>query len=450
MAKESLRSVLTRRGLGLGYIVLVIALLWLSIAFYQKKFEPVVMVTLRADHTGNELQKASDVKERGLIVGEVRDVSVVSGSKCENPNIPCVNVTMALNPGSTGQIPKNVSARILPKTIFGEQYVDLIPPKDPGPPIQKNDVIQQDRTRGALEAQKVFGDLLPLLQAVHPAELNATLTAVAEALQGRGEELGKSLVQLDGYLKQLNPHAQTMVNDLVKLGNVAEEYHGVAPDLMQTFRNLETSARTTIEKRASLSTLLTTSTDTSNVIRSFLADNESRMITVVDTSASMYKLLATYSPEYPCLFAGLNKLYTLTHTIIYNHQFNLQLVLDNNNQGGYKPGEQPFYITGYGPNCFGLPDHPQPIGKNGYFQIPAKFRCLNDGAALTKDPCAQRKSQGMSDSPIAQSQMGSQVEDAMVNSLISKSYGGNPRKVPPIATMLAAPLLRGQTVQVTH
>jgi virulence factor Mce-like protein len=448
MAKESLASVLKRRSLGIGYLVLVAALLWLSVAIYEKKFTPVVMVTLRADHTGNELQKASDVKERGLIVGEVRDVTVTSGNACANANIPCVSVTMALDPSKTGEIPRNVSARILPKTIFGEQYVSLQLPKDPGPPIQAGDVIAQDRTRGALEAQKVFGDLLPLLQAVQPAELNATLTAVAEALQGRGEELGKTLVQLDSYLKKLNPHAKTMVDDIVKLGKVADEFNGVAPDLMQTFRNLETSARTTIEKREALSTLLTTSTDTSNVIRSFLADNESRMITVVDTSASIYKLLATYSSEYPCLFAGLNKLGNLTNTILYNHQFNLQVVIDANNQGGYKPGEAPIYVTGYGPNCFGLPDHPQPIGKNGYFQIPAKYRCLNDGAALTKDPCAQRKSQGLSDSPIAQSQMGSQVEDAMVNSLISKSYGGNPKDVPPIATMLAAPLLRGQVVKV--
>ena len=165
-------------------------------------------------------------------------------------------------------------------------------------------------------------------------------------------------MQLDGYLQQLNPHVKQMVSDLVKLGNVASEYNGVAPDLMQTFRNLETSARTTIEKRDAISQLFVTSTDTANVIRSFLADNEQRMITVVNTSASMYSLLDTYSPEFPCLFAGLNKLGNLTDTILRNHQFNLQVVIDANNQGGYKPGEAPRYITGYGPNCFGLPDNP--------------------------------------------------------------------------------------------
>ncbi|MGH8860779.1 MAG: MCE family protein [Jatrophihabitantaceae bacterium] len=447
MTRESLAKVTRRRTLGIAYLVLLATLLWLSVAIYQKKFTDVVLVTLKTDHTGNALQQASDVKERGLIVGSVRDVKVSSGNACANPAETCVSVTLALDPSRTKDIPANVSARILPKTIFGEQFVSLQIPPDKSAPIKAGDVIAQDRSKGALEAQKVFGDLLPLLQAVKPAELNATLTAVAEALQGRGAKLGRLLVQFDSYLKQMNPHTTQLVSDLVKLGKMSDEYVGISPDLFATFDNLETSAKTVIEKRDAMSTLFTTATDTSNVIRSFLADNEQRLITVTGTSAKMYALLAQYSPEFTCLFAGLNKLGNLTNTIIRNHQFNLSIIVNANNQGGYKPGESPIYVTGYGPNCFGLPDNPQPQ-VNGNFQIPPKYRCLNDGAALTSDPCAQRRSQGMSSSPIEQSAMGSQSENALVDTLIASSYGTTPDKVPPIATMLAAPLLRGQAVNI--
>jgi hypothetical protein len=86
MAKESFGSVVKRRALGVGYLVVVASLVWLSIAIYQKKFTPVVLVTLKTDHTGNELQAASDVKERGLIVGEVRDINVASGNSCSDPS----------------------------------------------------------------------------------------------------------------------------------------------------------------------------------------------------------------------------------------------------------------------------------------------------------------------------------------------------------------------------
>jgi phospholipid/cholesterol/gamma-HCH transport system substrate-binding protein len=447
MPKESLLTVTKRRGLGVLYIVIIGSLVWLSVAIYQKKFTPVVLVNLKADHTGNALHAGSDVKERGIIVGSVRDVKVSSGPDggCINTEVACVTVTLALDPGRVKLIPKNVSAQILPKTIFGEQYVALQLPENKSDAISRGDTISQDHSKGALETEKVLGDLLPLLQAVKPAELNATLTAVATALQGRGEELGKTLVQMDAYLKGLNPHAKQLVTDLGKLGQVSDEYNDVSPDLFATIDNLQTSAKTVIAEKQSLSDLFTTATDTSNVIRGFLADNEQRLIVVTGTSAKFYALLAEYSPESTCMFAALGKLYDLASSI-FTSQVQLSAVVDNTNIGKYKPGEQPKYVTGYGPNCFGLPNNPQPQ-VDGHFQIPPKYRCLNDGAALTADPCAQ-KSSSASDESIAQSAVDSPSENAMVSTLIAGTYSTAPNKVPPIATMLAAPLYRGQRVSV--
>src|SRR3954468_7418648 len=198
MARESLGTKVRRRTLGIGYLVIVPGLVLLSIAFYNKAFTDVVKVTLKTDHTGNSLQEASDVKVRGLIVGSVDSVKVDSGPNrgCINEQVACVTVTLALQPDKVKLIPKNVSAQILPKTIFGEQYVNLELPKTQGPAIKAGDQISQDRSKGALETAKVLGDLLPLLQAVKPAQLNATLTAMATALQGRGAELGHTLVHL--------------------------------------------------------------------------------------------------------------------------------------------------------------------------------------------------------------------------------------------------------------
>ena len=51
----------------------------------------------------------------------------------------------------------------------------------------------------------MLNDLYPLLRTVQPAELNYTLTAIADALEGRGEAIGDNLVVLDGYLKRINP-----------------------------------------------------------------------------------------------------------------------------------------------------------------------------------------------------------------------------------------------------
>ena len=104
-------------------------------------------------------------------------------------------------------IPANVSARLLPKTLFGERYVDLVTPPTGavGRHIAEGDTIGQDRTTVAIELEKVFEDLLPLLRTVQPEKLAMTLNALASALEGRGTRLGENLVLVDSYFKADQP-----------------------------------------------------------------------------------------------------------------------------------------------------------------------------------------------------------------------------------------------------
>ena len=179
MASEPFeKNPVKRRIFGVVFIAFVSSLISLSILIYNKAFTTTVDVTLKANHTGNLLIPDSDVKVRGLIVGSVKSVTSRGDGAV---------VHMELEPDQVGKIPKNVSAQILPKTLFGEQYVSLVLPRDPQRHIRAGDTIPQDRSKGALEAQAVIADLFPLLTAVQPAELNATLTALAQALHNRGE-----------------------------------------------------------------------------------------------------------------------------------------------------------------------------------------------------------------------------------------------------------------------
>jgi phospholipid/cholesterol/gamma-HCH transport system substrate-binding protein len=443
MAEEALGTVVKRRLLGVLFLVVVASLIGLSIAIYNKAFTDTVEVTLRADHTGNQLIIDSDVKERGIIVGSVKKVN----SKGDG-----AIVTLSLDPSRIKDIPSNVKAQILPKTLFGEQYVSLVTPQDTADPtadvraIRAHDVIPQDRSRGALETQRVLGDILPLLTAVEPAELNATLTGLAQALHNRGDKLGQTLVNFDRYLKQLNPHTKQLVDDLDKLGRVSLEYNNLAPDIFSTLENLQTSAKTIVERRTGLDNLLTSGTDTSKVLQGFLADNEQRLIAITGQTDKIYALLNEYSPEFTCLFHGVNQLYEGAAKAIYNNQIHLSVTLNANNLGAYKPGQEPTLITGYGPDCFGLPGPPQPTDANGRFQIPDKFKCLNDGAPLTKAAASPTCKAGSASK--TNNALGSPEENALINAVVAGDMGTTPNNVPGAATLLAGPLLRGQQVVV--
>lgn len=432
MAQDSLRVVAKRRLLGVLFIVMVVSFVALSIAIYNKAFTSFTTITLKSDFTGNELQKDSDVKIRGLIVGSVASIDSKGTGAI---------VKINLDPDMAKKVPADVTAQILPKTLFGEQYVALSTPHGlVGPGVQMikaGDTIPQDRSKGALEAQKVLADLYPLLTAVQPAQLNSTLTALSTALHNRGDKLGQTLVNADKYLTVMNPHTRQLVTDLKNLGKVALEYNAVVPDLTATLSNLETGVRTVVQKQAALSDLLTEGSDTSTVLSGFLADNQNRIIAVSGQTNKIFPLLNSYSSEFSCLFNGINKLYTLAGQAVYDHQIHLSVSLDNTNQGPYKPGEEPSFVSGLGPQCFGLPNPMKP------FQIPGKYRCVNDGAALTTDPCAQSRSSDFQNKAI-----GSQADNAYVNTLLSGQMHTTPKKVPAAATLLGGPLMRGQSVVI--
>jgi len=231
MTTRNLGKTSLNRMLGVAFLVLLLFFVWVTSAIFSKKFVDYVPVRLKASHIGLQLPALADVKIRGLIVGEVRKVTTHGDG---------TTLLLAIKPGQAKVIPANVTARILPKTLFGEKYVALQVPQRPAPrSIRAGDVIVE--TRVATEVEAVLSDLYPLLRTVQPAQLNYTLTAMAQALEGRGEAIGNNLVVLDGYLKRMNPKIPLLIDDLDKLSSVSDTYAEVVPELANLLRNSVTT-----------------------------------------------------------------------------------------------------------------------------------------------------------------------------------------------------------------
>jgi phospholipid/cholesterol/gamma-HCH transport system substrate-binding protein len=201
-------------------------------------------------------------------------------------------------------IPANVSARIVPKTLFGEKYVALQVPSDPAPrSIRAGDVIEESRV--SIEVEKVLSDLYPLLRTVQPAQLNYTLTAMATALEGRGEKIGRNLVVLDGYLKRTNPQIPLLIDDLAKLSTVSDTYAEVVPELATVLRNSVTTGQTFVEKEAKVQALFDDVASFSSTSKDFLEQNGQNIIRLSRQGQAQLPLYARYSYEYPCLLKGI-------------------------------------------------------------------------------------------------------------------------------------------------
>ncbi|SDD46339.1 MCE family protein [Actinokineospora iranica] len=438
-----LGKVIKRRLYGLTFLAVVAGLVALSIAMYNKAFTPVASVALTTDKVGNQLTVHSDVKVRGLIVGEVRRIT---------PTADGAELDLAIDPAKIDVIPSNVAARFLPKTLFGERYVALVIPADAAPDaLSAGDRIRQDTSTRAVELEQAFESLLPVLQAVQPQKLSSTLTAISTALQGRGEALGQTLSDLGRLVGELNPHLPKLREDLRSLAAVSDVYSEAAPDLIAALTDLTVTSKTVAEQRANLDVLFATTTTAARDLESFLRVNRDNLIRLADSSRPTLETLARYSPEYPCLLRMMAENVPALDQVFGKgtDQPGLHVTLEvTTNRGPYKPGvDEPRYDEDRGPRCYDLTQFPTPFPQSppdgplgDGASNPPPARPIQDGVlppASTSPASAGGDGLGLPNSP---------QEAAFVSQLLAPGMGVAPEQVPGWSTLLLGPALRGTEV----
>src|SRR5581483_4424485 len=286
-----------RRVLGLGMILIVVAIIGTCIASYNKVFTHRVPVTVRIDQVDNSFLPNAEVRMRGVNVGEVASTDVEGNTAVLN---------LELSPEEARRIPRNVRAMILPKSLFGESYLSLETPDTPArETIEPGDVIPRDRSSRAVQVEQLFTNLLPLIQAVKPADLATTLNALNQALTGRGDQLGDTLRQLHQYLVKFNTTLPDLTEDIRALPPVTDTYSTAAPDLIQALKNLTTTSQTLVDQEGDLKDLSKDVKDAANGLEDFFDHYGDDIIDLSRDARPTLDLLARYSPEYVCLFHRL-------------------------------------------------------------------------------------------------------------------------------------------------
>lgn len=417
----------SNRLLGVIFIGLLALGVWVVNGVFNQKFTSFDRVTLTADSIGLQLPNSADVKVRGVIVGQVLDIS---------SNAAGATLTLGIKPDRIDQIPDNVTASILPKTLFGEKYVELVvPPNRSNESLRAGDKITQ--TVLPIEVEKVLNDFFPLLTAIQPEQLNYTLNAIATALEGRGDAIGQNIEVLDSYLKRLNPELPKLVQDLRLLGTVAGTYADVTPQIAATLRNTIKTGNTLLTKKDKLNAFLTEVASFSNTTKAFLDKNGDNIIRLGRLSAPQAKLLARYAPEYPCLLRGLvNQIPQLASTF-RGYVFHINLVTLPRQPRGYTANDVPLFGATNGPQCLGLPNPKVPFNNIPNFA---------DGVDNLQRGDAQRTAPAVD--PFASNAAAGEGEQAVVAALTAPLLGVPAEDVDGLTTLMMGPLFAGSEVSV--
>jgi virulence factor Mce-like protein len=345
---------------GIVFLVVIGLLVQLAVWLYQKRFVDVVDVSLKTDRIGNQLSKHADVKLRGIIVGEVRSVS---------SDGDVATLELAIDRDKARLVPSDVRAQLLPKTLFGEKQVVLVPPlHDASRSVRDGDVIQQDRSSTALETERALNDLLPLLKALRPQEVSTLLTNLSTAVRDRGNRLGESAASMAAYFARINPKLPDVGSDFGGLADLADNLAATSPDLLKELDNLAASSRNLTDERASLDAFLTSSSEFARQTDDLVRENERRLVALSRDSVEPLKLYRTYSDTYPCFLNRVAFQEIEGERVFGGGQTGLHITLEaTRDNGGYRPGDEPKYLEDFNAHCFGLgktPIRPMPEFRN--------------------------------------------------------------------------------------
>ncbi|MCL3997045.1 MCE family protein [Streptomyces lavenduligriseus] len=406
---------LRRRSAGVVFLLVPALLIWLAVAVYDKKFTASAPVVVETGSVGNEMHLGAEVKLRGVVVGEVRAIHATGDG---------ARLTLAMKPGALDRVPSDVRAQMLPTTLFGERYIALVPPARPSPrPLAAGAVIPQDRSANAVELQQVLDNVLPLLTAVQPQKLSATLSAVSQALEGRGDRLGSTLTRLDAHLRRFNPQLPTLNRDLKELVKVSHVYADAAPDILAALTDFTATSGTLAEQEAELAGTFGATTRTAEDMTAFLQQNADNVIRLSAASRPTLELLAEYSPSFPCTLRTLAEFVPAMDKALGKGTDRPGIHVDITavpSRGAYRPGhDTPVYGAGGGPRC-----HPVPY--LGTAAEPALTAYPGTGAGL-----------GPANTP---------QENDLVNELLAPATGRPPGELPDWSSLLAGPAYRGTEV----
>lgn len=446
-------SRLRRLLLGLAFFLILILFVGWSITSYNKTFKKVVSIDLVTDSVGNALPSNADVKVRGLIVGEVRSASTQDG---------VVTAHLAIDPDKAELIPSNTTARLLPKTLFGERYVSLIvPPGDTASPITNGTVLKQDTSGNAIEVGQLLDNLLPLLEAIPPQDLASTLGALAQGLSGRGEQLGFTIDRLENIFKGLNTELPNIQQGLRGLADFSETYSDAAPQLIDALDNLSVTGNTLVEQRPAVDTLISSLTATSSSTADFLQANSSNLIAIAADSREALGLLAEYSPSFGCTFAQFAPIVARAQEVVgvgdEYRGINVSASFVNP-KGRYLPNQdEPRLFDDRGPRCYTpadtaagefFPQYPGGSANDGSYQVPSRNPGPQDVPELPVPQYSAVPRAATTGDAAPASYEGSDYERDTLAVIYGQAGGVTPDEIPSWTTTLGAPALRGAEVTI--
>jgi virulence factor Mce-like protein len=344
--------------LGIGFVLIAALIAAACIAKSEGNFDRIVRVTAELVNVGDGLPDKSDVKFRGVLVGDVSDVELTGNGR---PNI----VHIDLKPGYVNEIPSTVTARVVPSNVFAVSSIQLIDNGTASSPLRAGAVIAEDTSNATVLFQSLLSKVRLLLTSAVRDPNDRTigvLAAITQGTQGRGDQIEAAGHDLNEIVTQLN----TVVGDndapstVSALTDATAALRHAAPDLYDALDEAIPPMRTFAEKRTDLTDFLSAGLHTVGGLADAFDHQTDRLITITTELAPVVGVLGTNAGQFPPIFTRIQRLADRFNSALDRdtNLFTVKVVISLTPTRQYVRADCPRYGALEGPSCRTAPEIP--------------------------------------------------------------------------------------------
>ncbi|MEX0426190.1 MCE family protein [Nocardioides sp. DS6] len=175
------------------------------------------------------LNKGDDVREAGVKVGTVSDISVT------DDNLAKVTFTVAKD----APLPTGSTVQLRFRNLVGQRYVALQPADGDGPNLPPGYRFDTDETKPALDLTLLFNGFQPLFKFLNPDDVNALSSEVIAVFQGEGPTVEDLLSSTADLASTLADRDQVIGEVITNLSSVMKTVDTHADQLGTTLQTME-------------------------------------------------------------------------------------------------------------------------------------------------------------------------------------------------------------------
>ena len=362
--------------MGLLGVAALVGVIVLAATLFRGGFTESVPITVLSERAGLVMNPDAKVMLHGVQVGKVSAIEDRADGRAA--------IHLAIDPDHLSAIPADAGVDITSATVFGAKAIHFTIPADAASEsLQPGQVIDAEHVM--LEINTLFEQLVSVLTAIQPDKLNETLGAISSAMNGRGNQIGQSLSDLNSFLSQVNPHIDALNRDLTAAPVAVRAYADAGSDLMSIVDSAVQISRTVVAKQTDLDRVLISAIGLADTGNEVLGRNGQPLTDVLHLLVPTTMLADNYNAALTC---GLGGVRNMANNPPLNVPGVEVLAGFFWGQERYRyPNDVPKVAAKGGPQCTDLPEIP--YGKAPPFVITDSgtnpWKYANPGVVLNSD-----------------------------------------------------------------